>query len=197
LRIALVRHPAPLIAPGICYGRLDIPLSPDGVAAFAGIVAQLTDFPAEKLWSSPAQRCMALAEAIAPSRGLPRQVDARLLELDFGNWEGVAWDDVPRDALDRWASDPLAFAPPGGESGADLIARVTSFHADLVSQGRDCVVVSHGGPLKLLAALLRGAPMDLLAAAPAQASVHFIQTASADSTTHSTTSSVAPRTSPV
>ena len=195
MRVVLVRHPAPLIASGICYGRLDISLSPDGVVAVEVIAARLAEFTADIVWSSPARRCTMLADAIAGARGLPRRNDARLLELDFGEWEGLPWDNVPRNALDIWAADPLAFAPPGGESGADLIARVASFHADIVARSRDCVVVSHGGPLKLLTALLSGDALDLLAPAPALGSINYV--ASADKTTHSTTISVAPNTSPV
>jgi alpha-ribazole phosphatase len=197
LRVALVRHPAPLIAPGICYGRLDIPLSREGAAAIADVVAQLADFAVDSVWSSPAQRCVALANAIAGSRGLPWRDDARLLELNFGEWEGLAWDSVPREALDQWSAGPLEFAPPGGERGADLIARVRSYRDELVSQAQDCIVVTHGGPMKLLAALLRGSEVDLLAQTAAFGSVEIIYVASADRTTHSTATSVAPSTSPV
>jgi alpha-ribazole phosphatase len=99
------------------------------------------------------------------------RVDARLHEIDFGAWEGQPWSAIPRDDLDRWAADPLAFAPPHGESGAALIARVQGFCAGL---REDCVVVSHGGPLKILGALLRGQPVDLLAPPPAIGSVTVI-----------------------
>lgn len=174
MNIALVRHPALQIAPGICYGRRDIRLSPEGIAALPGIAAGLAAFAAGAIWSSPAQRCAALADAIAATRGFPRAEDARLLELDFGDWEGQLWGRVPRAALDRWAADPLAFAPPGGESGAALVDRVRSFHALLVARGQDCVVVSHGGPLKVLAALLRGRVVDILAPAPALGSVEMV-----------------------
>ena len=99
------------------------------------------------------------------------RVDDRLQELDFGDWEGQPWSTIPRDDLDRWAADPLAFAPPGGESGAALIARVLSFQTVL---SEDCVVVSHGGPLKVLGALLQGQVVDLLAPPPAIGSVTAI-----------------------
>jgi alpha-ribazole phosphatase len=65
----------------------------------------------------------------------------------------------------------LTFAPPGGESGAELIARIRDFHGDLRRAQQDCVVVSHGGPLKVLRALFVGGPIDLLAPAPALGSV--------------------------
>ncbi len=159
-RVALVRHSRALVASGICYGRLDLELHPDGAAEIARIAAELAGFGASAIWSSPARRCIAVAAALGPPAPLRT---ARLLELNFGAWEGMAWDDIDRAALDLWAASPMDFAPPGGESGAALIARVRSFHATLYEAGQDCVVVSHGGPLKVLRALLRGERIDLLA----------------------------------
>jgi alpha-ribazole phosphatase len=160
MKVVLVRHPAPLIAPGVCYGRrLDMAAVPAGKMVSDPVLAG-----AQVVWSSPARRCLGVAEPIAASLGVKLHVDDRLQELDFGVWEGRPWSAIPRDDLDRWAADPLAFAPPGGESGTALIARVRSFQAGL---REDCVVVSHGGPLKVLGALLRGQAVDLLAPPPA------------------------------
>jgi len=158
MRIALVRHPLPLIEPGICYGHLDIPVHPDAVIAVDPALAG-----ANRVWTSPSRRCRVLAEVIATALSAPLTVDARLLELDFGQWEGRPWNDVPRMELDRWAESPATYAPPGGESGSALIARVRDFVATLHNNRQDCAVVSHGGPLKVLSALLDGRPVDLLA----------------------------------
>jgi alpha-ribazole phosphatase len=132
-------------------------------AAVAALVVQLAGL-AGTVWTSPAQRCRLVADALGVAR-----IDLRLQELDFGEWEGLAWDDVPRKALDAWAADVSGFAPPGGESGAALIARVRAFASDL-PRG-DHVVITHGGPLKVLTPLLRGLPVDLLAPAPALGSI--------------------------
>ena len=161
MRIILIRHPRPLIGPGVCYGRLDIPLHPDAGAAIARIAADPGLTGATRVRSSPARRCRLLAEAIADTLAVPLSLDHRLLELDFGDWEGRPWESVPRAELDRWAAEPMGFAPPGGESGAALIARVHAFAACLHRCRQDCAVVSHGGPLKVLAALLTGKPLDL------------------------------------
>jgi alpha-ribazole phosphatase len=158
---ALLRHLPTDIAPGHCYGRLDLPPGTGGDAGAA--LAGLAGFAVTALFSSPARRCLVLAEQVAAATGLAVRVDARLWELDFGAWEGRSWDAVPRAALDAWAADPWGFAPPGGESGAALVARVQDFHAQLPP---GAVVVSHGGPLKVLAALVEGRPVDLLAPAP-------------------------------
>lgn len=154
--IVLVRHPAVAVAPGVCYGRLDVTLAEPATVPLAGF--------AGTVWTSPAQRCRAVAAAIGP-----HQVDLRLQEMDFGAWEGSRWDDVPRAELDHWAADIWQRGPPDGETGAALVARVTAFH-DGLPRG-DHLVVTHGGPLKVLGALLRGVPVDLAAAAPALGSV--------------------------
>jgi alpha-ribazole phosphatase len=180
VKLVLVRHPPPDIAPGICYGRLDLGLRADGSGAVAAVVASLAAHRVTRIWSSPARRCRVVAEAI----GAPVRLDPRLLELDFGAWEGVAWDDVPRAALDAWAADPLGFAAPGGETGAALLARVESVHR------------------ALLAALLRGEAPDLLAPAPPLGSVEVFllppqRADSSASAAHSATTEAAPSTSPV
>ncbi len=159
-----MRHPPLAIAPGICYGRRDLAIADP--ASVARIVAQVRGLRGT-VWTSPLRRCRIVADAIGANH-----VDARLIELDFGAWDGMAWDAIPRADLDCWAADPLGFAPPGGESGASLVARVTSFR-DALPIG-DHVIVAHGGPLKVLAALLRGCPVDLMAASLALGSVTFI-----------------------
>ena len=161
--ITLVRHP-PVDAGGRCYGRLDLAVADPATAmALADRLKPLDG----TIWTSPARRCRIVADALGG-----HCVDERLQELDFGEWEGVSWDDVPRASLDAWAADPWGFAPPGGESGRALVARVTPF-ARLCAEG-DHVVISHGGPLKVLASVLLGEPIRLLSAPPAPGSVTYI-----------------------
>jgi alpha-ribazole phosphatase len=172
MRITLIRHPAPLIPQGICYGRLDVAVDPSaGEQMVSRLVADPRLRGAGRVWTSPALRCRGLADVIALFQAVPLSVDHRLWEVDFGAWEGRPWEAIPRADLDRWAASVLTFAPPGGESGAELIARIRDFHGELRRDQQDCVVVSHGGPLKVLEALLLSKPIDLLAAAPAIGSV--------------------------
>ncbi|WP_428484815.1 alpha-ribazole phosphatase family protein [Rhodopila sp.] len=174
MRIALIRHPAPLIAPGICYGRLDVGVDPSAEQQIGGLAADPRLHGATRVWTSPARRCRGLAEAVALALSVPLTVDPRLQELDFGEWEGRPWDTIARADLDRWAASPLHFRSPGGESGVQLIDRVGDVQAELSRHRQDCVIVSHGGPLRVLAALLLGKPVDLLAAAPPMGSVSIV-----------------------
>ncbi len=151
-------------AGGRCYGRTDLALrDPDAAGRLAGSWRRLA------ARFGPARPG---AAAAWPRRLRGHRVDPRLLELDFGAWEGLPWDDVPRPALDAWAADPWRFAPPGGESGAALVSRVRAFH-DALPPG-DHIVIAHGGPLKVLAALVARRPVDLLAPAPAIGSVTML-----------------------
>ena len=105
LVIALVRHPPPHVAAGICYGSTDLGLADP--ASVASLAVRLRALPGT-LWTSPLRRCRSVADAVGPNL-----VEARLRELDFGAWEGLAWSDIPRAALDAWAADPLKCGAAG------------------------------------------------------------------------------------
>jgi alpha-ribazole phosphatase len=156
----------------MCYGRLDLDLDGDAARHIARIKDALADFTASVVYTSPALRCRMVAEALVER--FPVVTDPRLQELDFGAWEGTSWHEVPRAALDDWARDPAGFAAPGGESGAALIARVRDFCAEICQAAQDCIVVSHGGPLRVLAGLLEGRAIDLLAPAPPLGAVRIV-----------------------
>lgn len=152
--------------PGRCYGRADLPLVPGWQAGLPALAAALRPIDPRVVRSSPLERCRLPAEALGRLLDIPVQPDPRLLELDFGDWDGRDWDALPRDALDRWAADPVGFAPPGGEAGRSLIARVAQACGELLAAGTGALVVSHGGPLRLLGPMLRGQHPDLLRPAP-------------------------------
>jgi len=145
----LVRHPKPAIAPGICYGRLDI--SAENVAAVATrLKAELP--PGLPVWSSPLRRCRELATRLHPTPLL----DDRLAEMNFGAWEGRPWDSIPRAEIDAWAADVAGYAPPGGESPLLLQQRALAFVAGLAVPA--AVIVTHAGVIRTLLAHWRGLP---------------------------------------
>ena len=141
------------MAPGLCYGASDVDLADDPIGCAVRLRRTL---PAHlPLFSSPLRRCRRLAEAIHASP----EYDDRLRELDFGAWELRAWDDIARADLDAWAAAPMTYAPPGGESIGRLWARVTAFLDERVRPAReDCVLVTHAGVMRIVAAQLQGLP---------------------------------------
>lgn len=143
MAVTLLRHPPPDIAQGVCYGATDLALAPGWEAQATLLSATL---PAAGLViSSPLSRCRKLAGFIAKARDLPLQVDPRWREMNFGVWEGVAWDDIPRHALDAWADHFHSYADHGGESVGVLESRV---RAGLSAAPDGALIVTHAGCIK-------------------------------------------------
>jgi len=110
--------------------------------------------------ASPLNRCRETMEIIRAEVGLPREgytIDERLKEIHFGTWQGLLWQDLneidPVGVAARNA-DPYAWRPEGGESYADLMARIGQWLATVEC---DMVVVSHGG----VSRALRGHILDI------------------------------------
>lgn len=165
MRIGLLRHPQLQPGAALCYGRIDRMLAEGWRAGLEAQLWRVLRLRPTLVRSSPQPRCREPAEWLAARLGVDCRLDDRLRELDFGHWEGVPWSSLDRRLLEAWAADPLGFRPPGGESGRELLQRVAAAAHDMRQD--PCLVVSHGGPLRLLPALLRDTPPCLLAAAPA------------------------------
>ena len=157
MRLILVRHPQPQAAPGVCYGSTDLPCLPgEAERVLAALRASASIPPGAPVYSSPLQRCAALARLL----GNPI-FDDRLRELHFGAWEMQRWDDIPRAGVDAWAADMAHYRPGGGESAAEAARRVLAFRADLLQRDHaDAVVVCHAGAMRLLMAYAPGLAGD-------------------------------------
>ena len=152
--LTLLRHTTPNRHQGLCYGRLDLDLADSFVAEAQRALAALGKVTA--IYSSPLSRCMRLAEFIAEQHGLSVTAEPRLIEMDFGRWEGLLWSHLPREELDAWAEDFMHARPHGGESVAMLRERVLLVF-DEISKARslDAVLcVTHSGVIR--AAMARG-----------------------------------------
>jgi alpha-ribazole phosphatase len=158
MEFALIRHTRCDVAAGVCYGHLDIPLANTAPADIEQTLLRVP--PIDVVYSSPSQRCQALARALASRDGCELRTRTELRELNFGAWEGLAWHDVPRVRSDEWAADPWNLAPPDGESECQLWQRLARVAEEVLQIGGSTRValVSHGGPLRHLRCLLTGAP---------------------------------------
>lgn len=153
--LTLVRHTAPGIARGICYGQLDV----DVADSFALEAAEIKGWlqPVDLLIASPLQRTRRLAEHLASAYGCELLEDPRLMEMHFGDWEGRAWNDIARGEIDAWSADVLHYSPPNGESAQQMMQRVHSL-LQYVAQlpQRHIAVVAHGGSIRAVLAQLAG-----------------------------------------
>jgi broad specificity phosphatase PhoE len=128
-------------------GRTDVALSDEGRRQAARLAERLRALPPDALYTSPLRRTVETAEIIAAAIRLTPVVDDRLIELDYGAWEGMTFAEVielDADAFRAWDADPGNVAPRGGESGKQALARVVPFLDELTARHpaeRDHVVV--------------------------------------------------------
>jgi broad specificity phosphatase PhoE len=111
----------------------------------ARLLAELLPSP-DRVVTSPALRARQTAEAA----GLDPVVEEDLAECDFGSWAGMSLDEVSRvdpEGLRAWRQDPCA-RPHGGESLAQLLARVERFLERARGWQGTTVAVTHGGPVR-------------------------------------------------
>jgi alpha-ribazole phosphatase len=146
------------------WGRRDVALSSKGWQ-------QMRTAAAGRSWdlivSSPLRRCAAFAEAFAQEIGVSCHLEADLREMSFGAWEGYSVDKLmQRDPkrLRLFWSDPSVHTPPGGEPLAELHARVIAACQRLLnlSERRHILIVTHGGPIRVLKAMQSQTPLSAL-----------------------------------
>ena len=151
MKLTLVRHTSLQIPAGICYGQSDIDVGASFWDEANQLKTKLGGSQFDAVYTSPLQRCVKLAEALNMGETTH---DSRLKELNFGDWETCAWDDIPRDIFDAWAHDYANLAPPNGESFGQLQQRALHFLEELKLKyaGKHVLIVSHGGLIRALLA---------------------------------------------
>lgn len=151
MALILLRHTKPQIADGVCYGQLDIDVTSGFDTDASACLAKIPT--PHRIISSPLQRCTRLAQKAATHFNLKYSLEPALIEMNFGDWEGVPWADIPRHELDRWADDFLNAAPHGGECVRDLKTRVEPFLRTQTLSNETTLAITHAGIMKVAAAL--------------------------------------------
>lgn len=160
--LVLVRHgEATGNAAGVLLGRTDAPLTDRGVAQAVALAPRMG--VAERCLSSPLRRAVGTAELLG--LGVPVQLDERWIERDYGEEEGTPYRELgsPGWGVNSKWSD-VGYRPAGGESLADIAARVADACSELFAEGgkgarvkdADVIVVSHVSPIKAAVAWALG-----------------------------------------
>lgn len=161
-RLCLVRHGATtLSAEDRFAGSTEVELSDEGRAQVQRLAERLADDPITAVYCSPMTRTVETARILARPHNLtPISRDA-LREIDHGRWEGLRRVEVEAQfskEYAEWEADPFTFAPEGGESGLDVLARALPVIREVVLKhaGENVVVVSHKATIRLLTSSLLG-----------------------------------------
>ena len=137
------------------YGRTDVGLANTFLEEKDTALSKLPS-EIDAVYSSPSTRCTQLASYISKDH----LTDARLYEVNFGQWEGKTWDSVDKETLDPWMQDFVNVCPPAGESMIQMQDRVMHFWKELLQCSyAKAALVTHGGVIRIILATIQGIPL--------------------------------------
>ncbi|MFN0182204.1 MAG: histidine phosphatase family protein [Aquabacterium sp.] len=155
-RLLLVRHgETDHNATHRLQGQLDIGLNALGLAQAAALPQALAHELIQAIYTSDLLRTVQTAEPLSRALGLPAYADVGLRERAFGEFEGLAFEEIANrwpDLTLRWRSREPGFGAPGGETLAGFAQRSVQAVAELAQRhgGQTIAVVTHGGVLDSL-----------------------------------------------
>jgi alpha-ribazole phosphatase len=157
-RFWLIRHGEPAEeARHRCYGSLDVGLSETGRAQMVQLALYLKGEPFAAIYSSPRSRALESARIIGAAASCPVEIADDLREIDFGDFEGLAYDEIAArypGLYRQWMETPTEIQFPNGESFSTMRVRVLRVF-DVIQRergGQAVVIVSHGGVTRILLA---------------------------------------------
>jgi broad specificity phosphatase PhoE len=153
-RVTLVRHgQTERSAVGMYSGRLDVELTALGREQARRAAQALASAGIDAVVTSPLVRARDTAQAIADAAGAPLTVDERLIEVDYGPFEGLDRDAARErfgEAFEDWRADPFGSPVPGMEPLLDALARARAATAGALAAHAHPVLVGHQGILRIV-----------------------------------------------
>jgi broad specificity phosphatase PhoE len=151
------------------------PSEPEQAVALAHA---LEPTPIAAVYSSPLERARETAVVLANARSVPVNVVDDLREIDFGEVDGVQFDDLPTELRSALLREPTRVRFPGGEDYEDLRRRVSAALGKLVAAHphENIAAVSHAGAIRAaLATWLQMAETALFRLDQRHASVNVVE----------------------
>lgn len=157
-KLAVLRHaPTAWNGEGRLQGRADIPVKPEALVVL-GRLKVPEPYAGWRWLTSPLSRTRQTAAAL----GLSAQPDPRLIEMDWGRWEGRTLVDLRRAGGDAFTDEEargLDLQPTGGESPREVQMRLKPLLVELAVRGMDCGAITHKGVIRALVSLAYDWPM--------------------------------------
>jgi alpha-ribazole phosphatase len=159
MEIYLIRHTKPAIEKGICYGISDLDVAASFEVEALNVKNKLPEIGQKaKIFSSPLQRCSKLAQYIAQNH--PVEIDQRLIEISFGDWELKPWKSIGMETLMTWKKGFVHTPSPNGEAFQSVFDRVKLvYQAVLELDAEQVFLVCHSGVIRAFLCHLQGTPL--------------------------------------
>jgi alpha-ribazole phosphatase len=156
--IWIIRHGEPeATAQGLCYGRLDVGLSPEGRQQLERVADQFRHEPLAAIYASPLKRAVESATILERHHSCGIEILEGVREIDFGDFEGVSYDEIAQsypEIYRDWMERPTATQFPKGESFGRMRKRVVETAELLRSRhaNQSVALVTHGGVARIMLA---------------------------------------------
>lgn len=164
MRLLLVRHgETTWNRDGRYQGRSDPLLSAWGEVQAQALARRFSATEGMRIVASPLLRAQATAHIIATRLNLPVDTDHRLIELGYGDWEGLQQAAVKLkwpELLRQWKRTPQHVTFPGGESLKDMQLRVRSFLEHMAGQSGIVLAITHDGVARMAVLEACGQPLS-------------------------------------
>ena len=146
-------------------GVSDIPLTEHGLEQARALAAWAKDADLDAVYSSPLQRATTTASSSAEAAGVHLSIDSRLIEIDWGQGEGLTRDEMAAAfpaAYESFVANPASSPLPDGESAHAAIERVMPAIDEIVLRypGGRVLVVGHSTLTRLIIATVTGMDLD-------------------------------------
>ena len=152
-RVLFIRHAETEMAGRYC-GHSDPDLNAQGRTQVVRLSQFLAEETLDTVYSSDLRRATSTAEAIVAGRIIPRVLRPALREIDFGDWEGLSWEEVEQldpEYAQKWMKSYPNLPTPSGESFEDFERRVLTEVGHLINRSPGPIaVVTHGGVLRVV-----------------------------------------------
>ncbi len=146
MTIYLLRHTSVDVPKGVCYGQNDVPLYHTYPQEFSVVKKRFDSMLFDAVYSSPLARCSLLANSLSDNVIF----DKRLMELNFGAWEGKSWSEIYESEQGKlWFADYINTPCPSGESTKMMEQRIAQFILDLPKDKPKILLVTHCGVIRL------------------------------------------------
>ena len=149
--------------------RIHATLTERGRRDAAGLAERLYGVSIDRVITSPLARAVETATILSADSGADVEIDDRLMELDYGAWEGLTVEEIDSrfpGQFDLYELNPATHEIGGGESGQEVAARVSNLIDDLLDWGlapgggdRTCLLVGHSSVNRILLAFALGVPL--------------------------------------
>jgi broad specificity phosphatase PhoE len=138
--------------------------TPGNTAETQDLTVALAGIPFAAVYTSPVERAVETARAVAAAHGLVPIEIADLREIEFGDVEGLEFDRYPPQLQTELLNDPLSVRFPGGETFGELRMRVCRALDDVVTRhtGESVLIVTHAGSIRAALAAWLGIDGDAI-----------------------------------